>query len=83
MRSPEFVRLAALQLAELDPARRRVHVDRMQALLSEELPTLTLYYRRFFWVYDGRKFAPFATQGGLLNGIPLVDNKLAFLPGGR
>ena len=83
MRSPEFVRLAALQLAELDPARRRAHVDRMQALLSDEMPTLALYYRRFFWVYDGRKFAPFATQGGLLNGIPLLDNKLAFLPGGR
>lgn len=79
MRSPEYLRLARLQARTLDPARRRGLIDRMQVLLSEELPTLPLYYRRFFWVYDSRKITPIATRGGLLNGIPLMENKLAFL----
>lgn len=80
MRSPEYLRLARLQLAALDPEARRRYVERMQVLLSRELPTLPLYYRRFFWVYDGRKLTPIATAGGLLNGLPLLENKLAFLP---
>ena len=69
-----------LQLAALDPGARRRYVGRMQVLLSRELPTLPLYYRRFFWIYDGRKLTPIATAGGLLNGLPLLENKLAFLP---
>ncbi len=79
MRSPEYLRLARLQSRTLDPAQRRGHIDRLQEMLSEELPTLPLYYRRFFWIYDSRKFTPIATRGGLLNGIPHADNKLAFL----
>lgn len=79
MRSPEYLRLARLQLRTLDPAQRRRYIEQMQVLLSREMPTLPLYYRRFFWIYDSRKFTPLASPGGLLNGIPLVENKLAFL----
>ncbi len=76
---PEFRRLAAEQARALDPAARRASVYRMQEILADELPTLALYYRRFYWVYDSRKFIPTATAGGLMNGIPLIENKLAFL----
>ncbi len=79
MRSPEYIRLARLQARTLDPERRRRTIGQLQAMLSEELPTLPLYYRRFFWIYDSRKFTPIATRGGLMNGIPLAENKLAFL----
>lgn len=79
MRSPEYLRLARLQLRTLDAQQRRRSIDQMQVMLSEELPTLPLYYRRFFWIYDSRKFTPIATRGGVLNGIPHADNKLAFL----
>ncbi len=79
MRSPDYLRLARLQLETLDPVQRHQYIEQMQALLSRDLPTLPLYYRRFFWIYDSRKFTPFASPGGLLNGIPLVENKLAFL----
>lgn len=75
----EFERLAAAQVRALDPASRRRLVHEMQAILAEELPTVPLYYRRFYWVYDSRKFSPVATRGGLMNGIPLIENKLAFL----
>lgn len=80
MRSPEYLRLARLQLRTLDTGQRHRYIDQMQVLISQELPTLPLYYRRFFWIYDSRKFTPFVTPGGLLNGIPLIENKLAFLP---
>jgi len=80
MRSPEYQRLARLQLRALDREARRRLIERMQIMLSEELPTLPLYYRRFFWIYDSRKFAPLPTRGGLMNGLPLIENKLAFLP---
>ncbi|MDR7482238.1 MAG: ABC transporter substrate-binding protein [Armatimonadota bacterium] len=79
MRSPEYLRLARLQLRTLDAGQRRRLIDQMQVMLAEELPTLPLYYRRFFWIYDSRKFSPIATRGGVMNGIPHADNKLAFL----
>lgn len=77
---PEFARVAREQAATLDPARRRELVFQMQAILVEELPTIVLYHRRFYWVYDSAKLEPMATSGGLMNGIPLVHNKLIFLP---
>lgn len=76
---PEFQRLAAEQARSVDQVARRTSVYRMQDILADELPTLALYYRRFYWVYDSRKFTPIATAGGLMNGIPLIENKLAFL----
>ena len=79
LRQPEFLRLAKLQVRTLDPQRRLQMIYRMQDVLAEELPSLPLYYRRFFWVYDSRKFKPIATRGGLMNAIPLIENKVAFL----
>lgn len=77
---PEFAQLAREQATTLDPARRRDLVFQMQAILAEELPTIVLYHRRFYWVYDSTKIEPIATWGGLMNGIPLLHNKLIFLP---
>jgi peptide/nickel transport system substrate-binding protein len=77
---PVYTRLAREQAEATDPARRRALVNRMQAILAEDIPTLALYYRRFTWVYDGRKLRPVDTRGGLMNGIPLIENKVIFLP---
>jgi glucose-inhibited division protein A len=60
-------------------ADRRRYREAMQAILAEEVPTLPLYYRRFYWIYNGAKFGAFDTPGGLMNGIPLIENKIAFL----
>lgn len=81
LHNDEFMRLADQQVAELDPARRKALVDRMQAILAEELPTLPLYHRPFYWLYDPTRWGRwFNTWGGMMDGIPLMDNKLAFLP---
>jgi peptide/nickel transport system substrate-binding protein len=75
----EFTQLAAAQASTLDPAARRAIVYRMQAILADELPTLPLYHRRFYWVYDQQRYGPMNTWGGLMNALPFVQNKLTFL----
>jgi peptide/nickel transport system substrate-binding protein len=74
-----YSELAKAQSSELDPARRKVLVDQLQRRLAAELPTLPLYTRRFYWLYNSGIFTPVNTAGGLMNGIPLGHNKLAFL----
>jgi peptide/nickel transport system substrate-binding protein len=76
---PRYQALAARQARTLDVAERRRLVAEMQAILAEELPTLPLFHRRFYWVYDAGRMAPVATPGGIMNGIPLIDNKLALI----
>lgn len=76
---PAFDRLATQQAATLDPAARKALVFQMQSILADELPTIVLYDRRFYWVYDSAKLTPMNTWGGVMNGIPFVDNKLIFL----
>ncbi|HEV2126389.1 MAG TPA: ABC transporter substrate-binding protein, partial [Chloroflexota bacterium] len=75
----EYERLGREQLASLDPARRKQIIFKMQEILAEELPTIVLYHRRFLWLYDAARFTTQHTWGGLMNGIPFVTNKLAFL----
>jgi len=78
-RHDEYARLGEEAAATLDPERRREIVFRMQEILAEELPTIVLYHRRFYWVYDPRVFTPMETWGGLMNGIPFPNNKLTLI----
>ena len=80
LHNARFDAVAAAQARELDPAVRKAQVAELQEILSAELPTLPLYYRRFYFVYDPRAWDRWSnTAGGIMNGIPLIDNKLAFL----
>ena len=77
--NPEFAALGEEQAASTDPEERRAVLYRMQEILAEELPTIVLYHRRFYWVYDPAVFAPMETWGGLMNGIPFPNNKLTLI----
>jgi peptide/nickel transport system substrate-binding protein len=77
----EYAALGEEQAATLDPERRRAIVFRMQEILAEQLPTIVLYHRRFYWVYDPAVVTPVETWGGLLNGVPFPNNKLALIDG--
>ncbi len=80
LHSPEFDSLAEAQVRETDVGKRRELIARMQQVLAEELPTLPLYHRRLYFVYDPAKWDRwFNTAGGIMTGIPLLENKLAFL----
>jgi peptide/nickel transport system substrate-binding protein len=76
---PEFSRLAAQQATTLDASLRKNLVYRIQEILASQLPTIPLYYRRFYWVYDAQRLAPINTWGGLMNALPFVQNKLVIL----
>jgi peptide/nickel transport system substrate-binding protein len=76
-----YTALGTQEAATLDPAQRRPLIFQMQQILADELPTIVLYHRRFYWVYDPAVVTPMATVGGLMNGIPFPDNKLTLLDG--
>lgn len=78
-RDSTYADLGSAQALALNPADRKEIVDRMQEILADQLPTLPLYYRRFYWVYDATRFTPMNTWGGLMNGIPFAQNKLSLL----
>jgi len=80
LHDPAFDALAEQQASELDTKRRSALVAQMQRMLSEELPTLPLYHRRFYWIYNPNSWDRwFNTWSGIMTGIPLADNKLALL----
>ncbi len=78
-RNEEYTRLGEEQAANLDSEKRREIVFRMQEILAEELPTIVLYHRRFYWVYDPSVFTPMHTAGGIMNGIPFPNNRLMLI----
>jgi peptide/nickel transport system substrate-binding protein len=78
-RDPEFVQLANQQVTTNDPDQRKTTVFHMQDILADQLPTIPLYYRRFYWAYDTQAYTPMNTWGGLMDGLPFVQNKLSFL----
>lgn len=80
MHRPDFTSLAERQAGELDPVARKAQVGEMQGILADELPSLALYYRRFYLIYRRAAWDRwFNTAGGIMAGIPLVDNKLALV----
>ncbi|CAG7615779.1 hypothetical protein PAESOLCIP111_01825 [Paenibacillus solanacearum] len=80
----EFQKLAVQQTGELDPAKRKVIVDKLQDILSDELPTLVLYHRPFYYLFKKSVFGGyFNTYGGIADGIPLWENKAAFIHAGK
>lgn len=80
LRDPAFAAVAQQQLTAVDPQTRKALVAQLQQTLSEQVPTIPLFYRRFYWVYSSDRVHPMNTSGGLMNGIPFVTNKLIFLP---
>jgi peptide/nickel transport system substrate-binding protein len=79
LHDPAFDALAQRQASTLDVAARQALVAHMQEVLANDVPTIPLYYRRFYWLYDSSRLTPINTWSGLMNGIPFVDNKLIFL----
>ncbi len=77
--NPQYAQLGDDEVATLDPVKRKRIVFQMQEILAEELPTLVLYHRSFYWIYNTDAFTPMETWGGLMNGIPFPNNKLTLI----
>ncbi|WP_017729295.1 ABC transporter substrate-binding protein [Halalkalibacterium ligniniphilum] len=81
LENEEFNRLAEKQLRIADFEQRKQVVDELQDVIAEEIPTLALYHRPFYWMYNEDQFNGwFNTWGGVGNGITSWENKAAFLP---
>jgi len=78
----EFDKYFAEQLKETDRDKRYESVAKLQEIIAEELPTLTLYYRKITFAYDQDKFDGwFFTKDGVALAVPTIQNKLVFVKG--
>jgi peptide/nickel transport system substrate-binding protein len=71
-------RLLNAQLTEMDSARRKDMVFRIQELYAEDLPALTLYYPKSYWAHDGR-LPLYYTMDGIAIGVPIPLNRMSFV----
>ena len=74
----ELVRLLKGQIREMDRQERQAKVYRIQEIYAEEMPAVTLYHPRWYWVHDG-SVDLYHSPGGMAIGIPLPLNKLSFV----
>jgi peptide/nickel transport system substrate-binding protein len=80
--NPDFDALAEAQVSMSDPAARAETVDEMQAILSEDLPVLPLYYTARVVIFNADVFDNwYYTPGGFGGGIPMPYNKHQFIVG--
>jgi peptide/nickel transport system substrate-binding protein len=73
-----LVELLESQVVEMDSEARKKMVYEIQKIYADELPAITLYYPKWYWIHN-RKTPIFYTEGGLAIGIPLPVNKIAFV----
>ena len=67
---------------ELDNKKRYEEVEKLQSIIAEELPTLTLYYKKITFAYDSSKLDGwFFTKDGVAIAVPTTQNKLVFIKG--
>jgi len=78
----EFNKIFNKQLIELDSKVRYEEVAQLQQIIAEELPTLTLYYKKSSSAYNPSTFDGwFYTKDGVSIAVPTVHNKLVFIRG--
>ncbi|HLF41203.1 MAG TPA: hypothetical protein VI854_06990, partial [Acidimicrobiia bacterium] len=81
----EFQKLADEQLATMDPAKRKELVNRMQHLVAEDVPVISLYTPTRYWFWKGGADAFsswYYTPGGTPHGPPGAEsNKYVYVTG--
>ena len=76
----ELNRLMEAQMVEMDPARRKEIVFKIQAVYAEDLPAISLYYPDSLAAYNPEKGVVwYYTPGGLSKGIPIPQNKMSLI----
>lgn len=78
----EFDEIFQGQLKELNKDKRFEDVSKLQKIIAEELPTLTIYYKKITSAYNENKFDGwFFTKDGVAISVPTIQNKLIFVNG--
>jgi peptide/nickel transport system substrate-binding protein len=78
---PKLTQLLNAELTEMDPAKRKDMVYRIQELYAEDLPALTLYYPKSYWAHDG-SLPLYYTMDGIAIGVPIPLNRMSFVEEG-
>lgn len=68
------------QESEMDPGKRKEHLDKVQELYADDMPALPLFYNTYYWVHDGQVNL-FYTRQGIGIGVPIPLNKMSFVSG--
>jgi peptide/nickel transport system substrate-binding protein len=77
---PELNQALEAQLVEMDPAKRKELVFKVQELFARELPAMPLYYPDSMAAYNPAKGVNwYYTKGGLCKGIPIPQNKMSLI----
>ncbi len=79
----EFETLAYQQVSDLVPARRQQKLNRMQELIAQDVPLISLYLPQRTWVFSGKPVPWYFTPGGLWAGWPGAPSKQLFVDGTR
>jgi peptide/nickel transport system substrate-binding protein len=74
----ELTQLLNAQLTEMDTAKRKEMVFRIQELYAEDMPALTLYYPKSYWAHDG-SIPLYYTMDGIAIGVPIPLNRMCFV----
>jgi peptide/nickel transport system substrate-binding protein len=74
----ELTELLTAQLTEMDTARRKDMVFRIQELYAGDLPALTLYYPKSYLAHDG-SIQLYYTMDGVSVGVPVPLNRMSFV----
>ncbi len=78
----EFNKIFNEQLVELNKDKRYKLVENLQEIIAEELPTLTLFYKKSCSAYNPEVFDGwFYTKDGVSLAVPTIHNKLVFVRG--
>lgn len=80
--SEEYNRIYNESAVEQDDAKRHQQVNELQEIIAEELPCLTLYYKKAVAAYNNTIFDGFYyTPDGISIAVPFIMNKLVFVSG--
>jgi peptide/nickel transport system substrate-binding protein len=77
---PELNKLLEAQIGEMDQAKRKELVFKIQELYARDLPAISLYYPDSMAAYNPAKGVKwFYTKGGICKGIPIAQNKMSLI----
>ena len=76
----ELLKLLKAQIAEMDTAKRRALVYKIQEIYADEVPAMSLYYPTSMAAYNPEKGIKwYYTKGGISIGIPIAQNKMSLI----
>ena len=77
---PELNSLLEAQIKEMDPAKRKELVFKIQEVYARDLPAVSLYCPDSMVAYSPAKGVTwFYTKGGICKGIPIAQNKMSLI----